>query len=596
MVKQPTEELRAGRRALDGIAEVEILRDWVWFEAEKLWGLYVALRPKLTPTEFIPAITPWYLVASDRYPQGDVKLYPAKQDGITATFQHQSLNLDGEGTVAWRTGDLCLATNFKQLGHQGYDFEPRISHERLRWNIQRALEWLTEASQDRVAGLNEPFELPQIKRSSGLVAFQENTTQLERWNNFSENFGLVQLSPLNSELEYWHTLNFSTHSGKTLIENHWGTNLSPTTSRDSIGIWIRLPQIPVVKPWRFPATWGELREVFKAQNVDFDSCCSSAAGLSLRDGKPHLCLIGFPIPERVGHPPTSMCWQSIQLPKLTAPHSKGGFKSDPHKLWSRDRETSFSSNGPITWITTENWDKKQIQTRGVLPTNWTEKKTVVLGAGAIGSSLAELLVRSGVHNLTVVDADFLRVGNLSRHTLTMQHLGKKKATSLAARLNAISPYAKVVGVGSSIAELDEKELQQICDAEVVWECTANDDVLSVLEHFAWKANPIIHSVSVSFGAKRLFLYSQRAPLKCAQFVDSLKPWLDKDLEERGDEELPRDGIGCYHPVFPASAADIDLMVGVALKAAQAVVGNDPVFQVFERTTENEIFTGVRKVG
>jgi hypothetical protein len=598
MVKRPTKEIRAGRRALDGIPEVEILDDWVWFEKERVWGLHVALRPKLTPTEFIPAFTPWYLVVSDRYPQGDVKLYPAKQGGITATFQHQSLNEDGQPTVLWRTGDLCLATNFKELGHQGYDFEPRDLHERLRWNVGRALEWLLEASEDRVAALNEPFELPQIRPGSGLIAFQENAAQLDKWNSYSEQFGLVRLSPFNFELGYWHTLTFSTRTGKSLIENQWGTFLAKTTNDDSVGIWIRLPQIPVVRPWRFPATWGELREVLKAQNVDFDSCCSSALGLDLRDEKRHICLIGFPIPERIGQSPEFMCWQAIQLPVLASPHGKGGFGADPRKLWPKDRETNFKSSGAITWVLTENWDRKQLQTRGTLPVHLTEKKTVVLGAGAIGSALAELLVRGGVHNLIVVDADSLKAGNLSRHTLTMQQLGKKKASSVAARLNLASPYAKVVGIGASIEELDEKELGQILEAEVVWDCTANDEVLSMLERFPWKRNPVIHSVSVSFGAKRLFLYSQRAPVNSSQFADSVQPWLAKDLEERGDDELPREGIGCYHPVFPASAVDVDLMVAVALKvvAQEAVVGTDPVFQVFERATENETFTGVRKVG
>ena len=59
----------------------------------------------------------------------------------------------------------------------------------------------------------------------------------------------------------------------------------------------------------------------------------------------------------------------------------------------------------------------------------------------------------------------------------MQQLGKKKASSVAARLNLSSPYAKVVGIGASIEELDEKELGQILEADVVWDCTANDEVL-----------------------------------------------------------------------------------------------------------------------
>ena len=278
MVKQPNREIRAGRRALEGIPEVGILADWVWCEEQKVWALHLALRPKLTPSAFIPAQTVWYLTVSDSYPQGAVKLYPAKQGGIVATFQHQSLNEDRWPNALWRTGDLCLATNFKQLGHQGYDWEPRDSRERIRWNVERALEWLSEASQDRVAAVNEPFELPQIKQSSGLIAFQENAARFDQWKSRAEQHGLVQLSPFRRELDYWHTLAFLTVADKLLIEDEWGSFLAQTTNGDSIGVWIRVPEIPVVKPWRFPATVGELREVLKAQDVDFDSFCSLLLG------------------------------------------------------------------------------------------------------------------------------------------------------------------------------------------------------------------------------------------------------------------------------------------------------------------------------
>jgi hypothetical protein len=597
MAKHPTSEIRAGRRALEGTPEVEIIDDWVWFEERVAWGLHLALRPKLTPSEFIPAQTAWYLTVSDRYPQGDVKLYPARVGGITATFQHQSLNEDRWQDTPWRTGDLCLATNFKQLGHQGYDWEPRDIRERIRWNVERALEWLSEASQDRVALVNEPFELPQIGPADGLIAFQENAASFQNWSNRSEQFGLVRLSPFNQERGYWHTLAFLSHAEKPLIEHQWGSFLAPTTKDDETGIWIRVPHIPVVRPWRFPATLGELREVLKAQNVDFDACCSFVAGLKLRDGKRHFCLIGFPVPDRIGQPPKLMYWQAMRLPELASPDSRGSFRN-VHALWLKDRETALTSSARTAWVPTENWEEAQIRTRGRLPSSITEKKNLVVGGGAIGSAIAELLVRGGVQNLIVVDPEFLQVGNLSRHTLTMQHLGKNKAVSIASRLNVISPHAKAVGFGASLEKLDEEELARALEAELVWECTAKDEVLGILEQLHWKTNPIIHSVSVSFGAKRLFLYSQASPISSSGFTESIRPWLEKDLEERGDEILPREGIGCYHPVFPASAVDLDLMVAVAVKVVseQATVGTDPIFQVFELATENDVFMGVQKVG
>jgi hypothetical protein len=199
--------------------------------------------------------------------------------------------------------------------------------------------------------------------------------------------------------------------------------------------------------------------------------------------------------------------------------------------------------------------------------------------------------------LIIVDPDALGVGNLTRHILTMRQIGNNKASAVAARLNLASPYAKLQGLGSSIENLEASELQEIVDADLVWDCSGSDDVFCNLEGIAWTSNPIIHSLSISFGARRLFVYSQRAPLSYSQFADRLQPWLAKDLKERGNEELPREGIGCFHPVFPASAVDIHLMVATALKsiASRTAFTADPSFQVFEQIIEGGEFLGVRKV-
>src|SRR5467141_186937 len=113
MAKLPSENLLAGRRALDGIPEAKIIQDWQWIESQKSWTLRISLSPTLTPTEFIPARTDWFFVVEDKYPLGSIKLYPAEQGGITATFQHQSLNRANKD-LPWRKGDPCLATNFRQ--------------------------------------------------------------------------------------------------------------------------------------------------------------------------------------------------------------------------------------------------------------------------------------------------------------------------------------------------------------------------------------------------------------------------------------------------------------------------------------------------
>jgi hypothetical protein len=222
---------------------------------------------------------------------------------------------------------------------------------------------------------------------------------------------------------------------------------------------------------------------------------------------------------------------------------------------------------------------------------------VIIGGGALGSILAELLVRGGVHNLLVLDEEVLEMGNLVRHTLAMNDIGRGKAQALAARLNDLSPNANVGGIGKSLQDLDGPDQIEVLAADMVWDCTGNDDVLHQLEQCSWSSKPIICSLSLSFGARRLFMYVQRSPFSAEAFLTELNPWLLMDLEH-AEEPLPREGIGCWHPVFPAAAVDVHLMVALALKS---FVGRDkqlsePNFIVFEQVLNNGQVTGVRQVG
>lgn len=200
-------------------------------------------------------------------------------------------------------------------------------------------------------------------------------------------------------------------------------------------------------------------------------------------------------------------------------------------------------------------------------------------------------------NLVLVDSDKLKIGNLTRHSLTMNDIDRSKAPSMAARLNLISPHAKVRSTNSTVEALNEQDRKDVLDAEIVWDCTGSDEAFRSLECMPWTASPMCFSVSLSFGARRLFVYSQRAPFSFDLFAEKLNPWLHQDLEERGNEELPREGIGCWHPVFPASAVDVHLMVAIALKAIATDFGSapNPNFQVFEQVVKDSAVVGVQRV-
>jgi molybdopterin/thiamine biosynthesis adenylyltransferase len=69
----------------------------------------------------------------------------------------------------------------------------------------------------------------------------------------------------------------------------------------------------------------------------------------------------------------------------------------------------------------------------------SKKSIVVLGCGSTGSAIAEILVRTGIKNLTLVDYKNITKKNIHRHIYaTSQDIGKSKVRSLADFLNKIS--------------------------------------------------------------------------------------------------------------------------------------------------------------
>jgi molybdopterin/thiamine biosynthesis adenylyltransferase len=60
----------------------------------------------------------------------------------------------------------------------------------------------------------------------------------------------------------------------------------------------------------------------------------------------------------------------------------------------------------------------------------------VVGVGAVGSQVADLLARAGVGNLTVVDHDIVRPGNLIRHTAGADWIGRPKVDAVKVGIDA----------------------------------------------------------------------------------------------------------------------------------------------------------------
>jgi hypothetical protein len=72
------------------------------------------------------------------------------------------------------------------------------------------------------------------------------------------------------------------------------------------------------------------------------------------------------------------------------------------------------------------------------------KRVALVGAGSVGSKVAESLVRSGVRELVVVDGDVMLPPNLERHALDWRDVGYRKVDALERRLLAIAPDLRII--------------------------------------------------------------------------------------------------------------------------------------------------------
>jgi adenylyltransferase/sulfurtransferase len=110
---------------------------------------------------------------------------------------------------------------------------------------------------------------------------------------------------------------------------------------------------------------------------------------------------------------------------------------------------------------------------------------VLIGCGALGSDLANTLVRAGVGHLRIVDRDFIELNNLQRQALFDEAdiaAGLPKAEAAARKLRTINSGVAVEAV---VADANHKNVAELCDgAEVLLDGTDNFDTRYLLNDLA----------------------------------------------------------------------------------------------------------------
>lgn len=81
-----------------------------------------------------------------------------------------------------------------------------------------------------------------------------------------------------------------------------------------------------------------------------------------------------------------------------------------------------------------------------------QRSVLVVGLGSGGSTVVDLLARSGVGNFVLWDNDCLEVHNVARHICTGRDLGRRKVDAVRDHVLSINPNAEVTPVHEDVTE------------------------------------------------------------------------------------------------------------------------------------------------
>jgi adenylyltransferase/sulfurtransferase len=146
-----------------------------------------------------------------------------------------------------------------------------------------------------------------------------------------------------------------------------------------------------------------------------------------------------------------------------------------------------------------------------------QASAVLVGCGALGTAVANLLVRSGVGRLRIIDRDFVEISNLQRQTLFEESDANQslpKAVAAERRLRAINSDPAVEGIVADLTP--ENAIELLAGFQLILDGTDNFETRLLVNDAAISLNtPWIYAAAVgSYGLTMTIRPGETACLAC----------------------------------------------------------------------------------
>ncbi len=337
-----------------------------------------------------------------------IEVFPLRKN--FPNTQHRSQNVTGFPT------SLCLY------------LEPQISIART-WTAPRFLRriqwWLQKTAVNQLHPEDQPVENIYFVTPYDLI-LPFNFKELREDTN-------VKLQLIRSEQRFDKSITFF---------------IKPSNKNTSTGItnYIHMTLAPVVHGVveRHPETLGELSESLQQRGIDFVAYLKnelskqvpSSGLLATHDNDCTILVLEIPICRTVGEAPETVQHKAFYL-------SSGALSLGVslNFLFLMDGKyfnvSQLGANENTAWKGTPicsldvRYQNDIDAFRQQSGTNGDDPKITLIGAGALGSMMLDLWARAGWGHWTLIDKDYIKPHNITRHIAYAQHIGRSKADVVA---------------------------------------------------------------------------------------------------------------------------------------------------------------------
>lgn len=145
-----------------------------------------------------------------------------------------------------------------------------------------------------------------------------------------------------------------------------------------------------------------------------------------------------------------------------------------------------------------------------------DSRVLLVGCGALGTVIAEQLVRAGVGLLRVVDRDLVELSNLQRQVLFDEEDARQSLPKAVAAANRLRRINSQVTVEPIVADVNAGNVEELADVTLILDGTDNADTRYLINDVSIKHNiPWIYGACVGTEGRVMSVLPNRsACLRC----------------------------------------------------------------------------------